>query len=599
MFYATRIQSVGNGYAVDVQGKSLSFIGDLPVKVGDTVYTDGNIIFGHFAKRGAPAFFYDGGASGIPVLADNLRGYFTLNGVWKDYRIAGENWLTNAKKLYRHDSGNDNVIDAEIARDETDAEIGCYTVEKNISLTPTEDETANDENFYTYKTGSIPHAWLIKDRAEAYVDAEKIVVQAFDLSAVNADYARFDDTVLKECTLAIKKDGSTIQSLQLSQLVEEIEDEVKKYVSIDIPDHDIQDHIKSRAVINSFKILPDGTWDALIFIEAFAERDTRTNAYTEYNGTYDTETKRVYMKDFTYHPSDNPQDIVDQFHAIGWTSLTVDDIKYVSGLANSLYSTFYQATKPWVMLITTTRATTYSIAKDAGEFIYNTTAHCKLLYRISSDGECIKLYENSKFTPLYMTEHSIENYGSSNSTVRKYNTADRFPYVSSIHHPVTMTGTRQVIEIFNLYGVNPMKTFRSGEIVTSPYDSIFYRFDSRELSDAPDYDNGINYAEPEFFFPVQDGYQVKILNYGEQNYWTFGGIFDEDGNQVVGEIFQDYYIAHKDNYSFVPLRGNQFLLGLREKQIFKINANGYATELADNLRNFRLRELNQISKAKK
>ena len=601
MFYATKIQSVGYGYATDIHGKSLSFIGVLPVKAGDTVYTDGNIIFGHVPPRGAPAVFDE--LSGIPVLADDLRGYFTLQGVYKKYRIAGDYWITNGAKIYQHDSGNSTIIDAEIARDEKDNEIGCYTATKNILLTSSESDTANDDNFYYLRYDNTLAIWSFKDRAEK--STSETQVKAFELSAANADYAKCDDDIIKECTIDIKKDDSTFQSVQLSTLVKDIEDEIFKYVKIEIPAHEIEDHIKSRAAIQTFKILDNGDWHAIIFVETLVERYTKPNPYMDYSvgGSHSTSHLKINLnKQYNYQASDEPEKIVAQFNALGWTTLTVDDVKYISGLSNAYYHFFYDATKPYIMTIDTASYSAGSgeIKNADREFLDNTAAYNRGLYLISSNGTTEKLFQKCVFAPLDMVESSIENYGLANVANTKYDTTNNFPYVSSHYETATLNGTEQTVIIYNLWGINPMKTFNTGGINSTPYDRFFYHYDSRKLADAPDYKNGINYAVQEFFFPVQDDYSVKLINSQEKNYWTFGGIFDEDGNQVVGAIFNnDYVIAHTDNYSFVPLKDNSYLLGLRTKQIFKIDSSGVAEEIADNLRNFRLRELKKISVAKK
>lgn len=113
MFYATKIKSVLNGAAIDVNGKRLSFIGYLPVKAGDTVFTDGRVIFGNAPPKGSSAVFDL--PSGIPVLADDLQGYFTLNAIFKDYRIAGTDWIVNDKKKFGHgdvEIDSNKIIDA-------------------------------------------------------------------------------------------------------------------------------------------------------------------------------------------------------------------------------------------------------------------------------------------------------------------------------------------------------------------------------------------------------------------------------------------------------------------------------------------------------
>lgn len=67
MFYRTQIKSVTTYGAIDMSGKSLSFIGYLPVKAGDWVYTNGKVIFGNVPSKGSPVVF-DEELSGVPVL---------------------------------------------------------------------------------------------------------------------------------------------------------------------------------------------------------------------------------------------------------------------------------------------------------------------------------------------------------------------------------------------------------------------------------------------------------------------------------------------------------------------------------------------------
>ena len=127
MFYQTTIKSIGSGGIVDAQGRYLRFIGDLPVKEGDTVFTDGKYIFGHAPPKGSPAIFDE--PCGIPVLGDEyslsdgnpkdeLRGYFTNRGKFKKYDVAQDDWITNSKKNFAHGAATFNgerVIDAEFS----------------------------------------------------------------------------------------------------------------------------------------------------------------------------------------------------------------------------------------------------------------------------------------------------------------------------------------------------------------------------------------------------------------------------------------------------------------------------------------------------
>lgn len=121
MFYATQIKSLAGDFAIDTQGRSLQFIGYLPVSEGDWVYTDGKIIFGNAPPKDAPLIVDE--QSGIPVLGDKdsvgntLRGYFDMRGKYKKYTVAQDNWIVNSKKKFNHGEEYFNdikVIDAEI-----------------------------------------------------------------------------------------------------------------------------------------------------------------------------------------------------------------------------------------------------------------------------------------------------------------------------------------------------------------------------------------------------------------------------------------------------------------------------------------------------
>ena len=59
--YATTIKSARAGAAVDINGKTLAFIGRLPVQAGDTVYTDGKVIYGHVPIKQSRIIYNEGG----------------------------------------------------------------------------------------------------------------------------------------------------------------------------------------------------------------------------------------------------------------------------------------------------------------------------------------------------------------------------------------------------------------------------------------------------------------------------------------------------------------------------------------------------------
>lgn len=117
MFFATQLKEVSAGMALDMAGRSLIFIGTMPVKSGNWVYTDGKFIFGNAPPKGS-AIIFDV-SSGIPILGyldeQEVKGYFNRQGRFKDFAIATDSWITNSDKKFFHGSefmDENKVIDA-------------------------------------------------------------------------------------------------------------------------------------------------------------------------------------------------------------------------------------------------------------------------------------------------------------------------------------------------------------------------------------------------------------------------------------------------------------------------------------------------------
>lgn len=117
MFYQTKLRNVNGASATDVNGKHLKFVGFNPAQAGDTVWTDGKVIFGHIPCRSTPVLDT---LNGIPVLGNKLRGYFKKNGKFKNYQTAEDDWIINGSSIFKHGSKNidgQKVIDADIFAD--------------------------------------------------------------------------------------------------------------------------------------------------------------------------------------------------------------------------------------------------------------------------------------------------------------------------------------------------------------------------------------------------------------------------------------------------------------------------------------------------
>ena len=118
MFYRTKLTAVGGSEAVDIRGKTLHFVGNLPVRAGDCVWTDGKFIFGHVPIRGASITPIT--QSKIPVLADDFQGYIGAGGALTSYPIVSGDWIVNDDEFIKPGSDyfdGHTVIDAAIGDD--------------------------------------------------------------------------------------------------------------------------------------------------------------------------------------------------------------------------------------------------------------------------------------------------------------------------------------------------------------------------------------------------------------------------------------------------------------------------------------------------
>lgn len=560
MFYRTQIKSVTGSVVVDKDGKNLQFMGYLPVKASDWVFTDGKFIFGNVPPRGSPAVFAEV-QSGIPVLCDydssgedELRGYFTNRGKFKKYRVNAKNWLVNDDKNFKHDEGNNIILDAEISADGA-----LLTVEKKVTRIAEDD---NDPTLFYYyysdyyfawqpqryfimmdleshSCGIITHVvshsawWTMTDTSACdYIKNQTpIIIQgAYDSHTGTQILPQFidkgDDAIIRDCELTIKKDGEEIATLRLSKLVEPAEQAAMDYVNVTVPNMSFKEYIKSRAKLLNLKITPDGKWTALFLIEIGAERD------------YPNPDGNVYEK------------IADR--------------------------------RAWLEILG------YSSA----------AVHSLFMFKVDSDGNTENLAEKSEFMPLWLINNIRRN-----AVILR--TPDHY-WQDDYPVPVPFTRNRTTFP-YEDYKLVRASSGWNGDNVWSEHEyTLFTVYDSRLMPDAPDYDNGVEEFN-DFYFPVQDDYRAKITNCDEEiDKWQFGGIIDADNKRIIGALDTYEKDAHKWNMSCASLKGGGCLFGIHkdddreiEGALYKIDDKGTVEQVGDGLKNFRLRELKNISKARR
>lgn len=279
MFYQTTIKAIGNGGVFDINGKWLSFIGFLRVNVGDSVWTDGRVIFGHSSPK-SDSLITDN-PKVVPVLDDSeLRGFFKLNGDYKDYPIIQDDWIINDLKFFRHgsDSFNDReVIDSEIS-DDGDLFVvtnGFFRVNHSItyknhlykaSYYKTE---GHDEEQISERTPlPLPHAVYYK--TTPFVGGD--ITLGSDAEDVD-DKILFYKNGVQFDSFSLHSFADSAQSLALSvkdKLMAEsfIEQNAVNWEQQPEPPTDFF-IASSYARVTAFHIHKNGDWDALIFASSF------------------------------------------------------------------------------------------------------------------------------------------------------------------------------------------------------------------------------------------------------------------------------------------------------------------------------------------
>lgn len=127
-----RVQAVGVGCVIDENGRKLRMIGNMPVKEGDIVWTDGHIAYGHRPVK--EQVHLPAGVSGVPFAdkpqtADNFaQGYYndTANRRLKHLGNAedGGFLVNDERRLYLEKNLGKIVLDAELLTDNSDVVTG-------------------------------------------------------------------------------------------------------------------------------------------------------------------------------------------------------------------------------------------------------------------------------------------------------------------------------------------------------------------------------------------------------------------------------------------------------------------------------------------
>jgi hypothetical protein len=580
MFYATQLKSVTSNGAVDVQGRSLTFIGYLQVKAGDTVYTDGKVVFGNAPPKGAPAIFDE--PSGVPVLGDNyflgeqdeqddeLRGYFTKSGKYKSYQIAGDDWIVNDRKIFKHDEG-DNIIDAEIADDEDDTEEGIYTVEKNIYFP---NPYVND---YDYHQG-----FYKNEPSDSIYGALSLIRIAV---CCEGDYPYSDRSTFYN--------HPVVGFQQRDYLYAEY--------------YGLGDYLHAPFYYNTGTSVNSSYQNG--YYSAFENESTGSGIrmrlcnfllrgqnldYKNFDGKISKQCELIIRRDDKVFQRVTIADLLKTFEDVAKAEVDLfparESVKHLKSRA-VVRNFKVKPNADWVLLLeaeiwasntfynnTEEPVSHNPLILDTNPFhISSTVSHNHLMIIFKSDDSHEEIFKWKMLYPLQLRDSTFGEYyfGEKRETTAT---------VEGAWIVRTMSATAGVVNGQQRY-----------------YTEIWRDYDSRREASPLNYDTP-TLEVADFNFPVQDDYHATIENVdADITKWKLGGISDADNKQVIGAILPDETDVHKWNISFVQLKGGDCLLGIHKDTdrdiggaLYKIDKDSNVEQVGDGLKNFRLRELKKI-----
>lgn len=543
MYYPTIIRSVGAGTAVDVQGKTLRLIGNLPCEEGDTVWTDGKVIFGNVTRRGTPLL--DDTPRGIPVVADNIYdttcGYFKRDGNFKNKQIAKGNWVTNSKRIYRH--GENDILDAEISTDN-----GLFVAE-----------------------------WADENRK----------------------YKLVDNKLISDGEIIIRKNEQEFSHVKLSSLAAHIENLVQQEIDVVYPDFHLDgDNMSTSADLLLFHIEPDGTWTATVKIVCEAKR---MFSWVDTSLQYRTETVE-YKHEYIPIPSDSSfrENLIASLAAsirereipYGFMLNDGETLEECLGrisLGVALRNFFYEYSRPCTIEIEYHRT---DLVKEP--VIVETP---RSVYVRSKISRAVKFTSDNLDNPeIIWEEYSsfagspVVSRASAEQIQKPLSKIEGNPSIEVLRsEPVTV---QEKLETYILTHLGIGMLFHDVQKTES---TLFYDTleEIRYLPQYPIHDNPE--TKDKYTFPLQDGYYLEIGDGCT--------VYDGKNNQICRDKtgMRIGSISNGNNFMITPVgRGTpqSYLLGQREGYLYRVTNNQFE-KIGTGLKNCRLREMKNINKAKR
>ena len=607
MYYQTQVKNSKAGSITDVNGKTLYLIGNFDCQEGDSVWTDGQFVFGQTPARSTPFVFTDN--QGIPVSFDSAGGYIKLNGRFKAKDISSADWIVNTDRIFENgnDAENAETIDTEINNN------GDLVTVTN--------------GFYRFKSAPTFHNHLYTQTYRAISENESryriisevtpYVGQLFDYPAKSFADIPVENTpvILNQEEINLKSYADMAETFALAAKNNIMQNSNKENNAVNWtrqpapPDDFIA---LSYAAVVGFHVSRNGDWDAIIstaamgicfpyltfdgsiFDRAFPNDEDKTfsedlvkcinnfedvvfnlqslpfeptfEQYEEFDGT-EKDYNDEYTPEFKEYILDKVEYYIPlaRFRYYYWFPIIFSACKILHVHNGEVTGTIYQSHGGGNVVIAPDVWDEKEEKNSAAEvtfddFVYN--------YSEAEDAE-----GKGKYLPLdedYYCEFSPisiwEVYGTKDGTfslsdniyvaedLGGYEAYGEYQgyYYSLLDSEATNIATQNNISVDNLYG----------RAIFTP--ALSYHFEGLSNDSYLDNPYKINY-------PYMSGWFKNP---------------DEDNDDAV------------ISYCFAKLKNGDFLLGARGGSLYRVGSDG-TYKLGSGLKNFRLRELKNINKAKK
>lgn len=593
--YQTVLKRVKGSMAADVNGKKLEFVGNWPSEAGDSVWTDGKVIFGHIAPKedSVPVFSNNGIPISCEKEGDELKGYFTPTGTWKKYAVAPEDWIVNNEKLFYGGSlmyNDARVMDVEVT-DEGDMYIateGTFqfstTMEYYDAIWKDADGniiTEEDTNFIIedyYRVWGEPVNMFGERKIISTTYKEAASSKAEKVILGNPDAESFS------VPIRIYKNGILQEEIDLEQYIERIRSRfyimwldlllkgdvyLKNKIFTNPPEYNSwlyldEEHSQENMSIlkvEAFKMYKDGNWEALISAAMFGY------CFPGYTKKY---VGRSHITHVTL--GGNARFVIDITNpSMGWV---VDE----DGESETVEKTYPMNREQEIWI--PTLISTYALLKITSE----TKTFVDIVYQKSHGGTSFVVNEETINEGKFKTEIDL--------TISEPSSEKNFTF--GIDENYEMVFEDKKISIREKETGQLIETDLKLDI--GQFAELIYPYEILNLDN--DRWPGTKYMPKKRYRITDKDGETEIDYHPKKGYEWLDGHYshiDEKDDEGKEEKLDDG--LYRFNPCILKLKNDKYLFGIHGGKLYIKTASGIQ-EVGDGLKNFRLAELKNMAKSK-